>query len=71
MRRFLDWLDDLSIAREVRKRDRSDTGERMTLDELIRAQGYDPADFQGGDGNKEPAVPDSGRHPERTPERGL
>lgn len=36
---------DLVIAIEVRKRDRVDTGKRLTLDELIRGQGFDPSDF--------------------------
>lgn len=43
--KMLDVLDDLVIAIEVRKRDRSDTGERLSLDDLIRGQGFDPSDF--------------------------
>jgi antitoxin StbD len=42
---LLDLLDDLTIALEVRKRDRADQGERLTLEELIREQGFEPADF--------------------------
>lgn len=40
-----DLAEDLVIAVEVRKRIADDTGERLTLTELIEAQGFDPADF--------------------------
>jgi PHD/YefM family antitoxin component YafN of YafNO toxin-antitoxin module len=36
---LLDALDDGLIAREVQARDAADSGERMSLDELIRSQG--------------------------------
>jgi hypothetical protein len=42
---LLDALDDALIAQQVKERDASDTGERMSLDELIRSQGLDPAQF--------------------------
>jgi PHD/YefM family antitoxin component YafN of YafNO toxin-antitoxin module len=42
---LLDALDDGLIAREVQARDAADSGERMSLDELIRSQGLDPAQF--------------------------
>lgn len=32
-------------AAAVQKRDREDSGERLTADELVRSQGFDPADF--------------------------
>lgn len=41
----LDLLDDLAIAEQVRQRDKTDTGERITLAELARSQGFDPAEF--------------------------
>lgn len=37
--------DDLAIALEVRARRASDSGDRVTLEEFMREQGYDPADF--------------------------
>ena len=43
--RMLDVLDDLAIALEVRKRDQVDTGERLTLEDLIKGQGFNPSDF--------------------------
>lgn len=43
--KLLDLVDDLAAALEIRKRDRSDTGERLTLEELIASQGMDPKDF--------------------------
>lgn len=42
---LLDLVDDLVAALEVRRRDASDTGERLTLEELVRDQGFDPAEF--------------------------
>jgi antitoxin StbD len=42
---MLDLLDDFAAVLEIRRRDREDTGERMTLEELIEEQGFDPADF--------------------------
>lgn len=39
---LLVWLDDLSCARAVRRRDRSDSGERMTVEELAASFGIDP-----------------------------
>jgi antitoxin StbD len=42
---ILDLVDDLVAALEIRRRDESDSGERMTLEELIRDQGFDPRDF--------------------------
>jgi PHD/YefM family antitoxin component YafN of YafNO toxin-antitoxin module len=42
---LLDALDDALIAQQVKDRDASDTGERMSLDELIRSRGLDPAQF--------------------------
>jgi len=42
---ILDLLDDLVVALEVRRRDGSDTGERLEFEDLIREQGFDPADF--------------------------
>lgn len=42
---LLDVLDDFAIALEVRRRDRSDQGTRLSLEELIREQGFEPADF--------------------------
>jgi hypothetical protein len=41
---LLDLVDDLAAALEVRRRDKSDDGARMTLEELIREQGFDPGD---------------------------
>ena len=43
--RMMDQLDDHMLAAEIRKRDRDDTGERIDLVDLIREQGFDPADF--------------------------
>lgn len=43
---MLDMLDDAAIEKEVRRRDRDDTGERMTLEELIREQGFDPDELR-------------------------
>jgi hypothetical protein len=37
--------DDLRLAVQVRRRVDEDTGERLTLVELIEEQGFDPADF--------------------------
>ena len=42
---LLELVDDLVAALDVRLRDASDAGERMTLEELIADQGFDPADF--------------------------
>jgi antitoxin StbD len=42
---LLDLLDDLASALEIRRRDRMDDGERMTLEELIEDQGLDPSEF--------------------------
>jgi hypothetical protein len=42
---LLDLLDDLTAAIEIRKRDREDTGERLTFEELIVQQGFDPSEF--------------------------
>ena len=36
---LLDALDDLAIALEVRKRDRADTGDRLSFEDLVRSQG--------------------------------
>jgi hypothetical protein len=44
-RQMLDMLDDMAIELEVRRRDRQDDGARVTLSDLIRQQGLDPADF--------------------------
>lgn len=41
----LERVDDLAIALQVRARDAADSGERIELDDFIRAQGYDPAEF--------------------------
>lgn len=38
--------DDIAIMREVRTRMASDTGERLTLDELLETLGYTRADFE-------------------------
>jgi hypothetical protein len=38
-------VEDLVIAALVRARMAEDTGERLTLVELIREQGFDPSDF--------------------------
>ncbi len=43
--KMLDLLDDLAAALQIRQRDRADAGERLTLEELIREQGFDPAEF--------------------------
>jgi hypothetical protein len=40
-----DLADDLMIALEVRKRDTEGMGGRVELEEFMREQGYDPADF--------------------------
>jgi hypothetical protein len=37
--------DDLLIAVQVRKREVEDSGERVLLEDFMREQGYDPADF--------------------------
>ena len=50
---LLDALDDAAIALEVRNRDAADTGERIELADLIRRQGFDPAEF----GVSEPSRP--------------
>jgi hypothetical protein len=42
---LLDELDDLALALEIRRRDHADVGERLSLEELIRRQGYEPSDF--------------------------
>jgi PHD/YefM family antitoxin component YafN of YafNO toxin-antitoxin module len=42
---LVDALDDALIAREVAARDASDSGKRMELVDLIRSQGFDPAEF--------------------------
>lgn len=42
---LLDLVDDLAIALEVRKRDREDSGERLSLGQLIRDQGFDLKDL--------------------------
>lgn len=42
---ILDLLDDLAIALEVRKRDREDDGTRLSLDQLLRDQGFERSDF--------------------------
>jgi PHD/YefM family antitoxin component YafN of YafNO toxin-antitoxin module len=42
---LVDALDDVLISREVAARDAVDSGERMDLVELIRSQGFEPADF--------------------------
>lgn len=42
---MLEELDELAIEIEVRRRDRRDEGERITLEQLIRDQGFDPGDF--------------------------
>jgi hypothetical protein len=41
----VDLAEDLAIAVQVRARLREDTGERMTLVELIQDQGFEPAEF--------------------------
>jgi hypothetical protein len=43
--KILDRLDDLSIALEVRKRDRRDDGTRLSLAELAREHDVDPSDI--------------------------
>lgn len=43
---LLDMLDDLASLAEIRRRDRADDGQRMTLEELIAEQGFDPADLE-------------------------
>jgi hypothetical protein len=43
--KILDRLDDLSIAFEVRKRDRRDDGTRLSLAELAREHDVDPSDI--------------------------
>jgi hypothetical protein len=46
VRRFVEELiDGLRAAEQVAERDASDTGERITLDELIESQGFDPEEF--------------------------
>jgi PHD/YefM family antitoxin component YafN of YafNO toxin-antitoxin module len=42
---LVDALDDALISREVAARDAKDSGKRMELVDLIRSQGFDPADF--------------------------
>ena len=42
---LLHLVDDLVAALDVRRRDATDTGERMTLEELISDQGFDPAEL--------------------------
>jgi hypothetical protein len=37
--------EDVTIAYLIRERDATDTGERMTVEELAVSLGYDPADF--------------------------
>lgn len=45
-RKFAEKLiDDLRVAEDIQIRDAADTGARLTFDELIRGQGFDPADF--------------------------
>ena len=39
---MLDALDDLHAALEVRRRDRSDTGERLSFEDLAHSVGLDP-----------------------------
>jgi hypothetical protein len=38
---LLEMLDDLTIALEVRGRDRADTGERIDLEDFARDQGLE------------------------------
>lgn len=40
-------IDDLRIAEVIRERAATDTGERLSLDEVIRDLGYDPDEFRG------------------------
>jgi PHD/YefM family antitoxin component YafN of YafNO toxin-antitoxin module len=42
---LMDALDDVLIADQVAKRDKTDSGERIELADLIRSQGFDPAEF--------------------------
>jgi hypothetical protein len=41
-----DLLDDLTIAVQILQRDLADTGERISLDAFLHAQGYDEAEFE-------------------------
>lgn len=44
-RQILDLVDDLVAVLEARKRNRQDDGTRMSIEDLIRDQGLDPAEF--------------------------
>lgn len=41
-----EYLDDLAIAMIVHERDRYDTGERISIDELICNLGFDPDELR-------------------------
>jgi hypothetical protein len=43
---LLDRLDDLTVALEVRARDRDDDGTRVTLDEVLADLGFDRGDLE-------------------------
>lgn len=45
---LLDTLDDLSTALEIKRRDKADTGHRLSIEQLITDQGLDPRDFSCG-----------------------
>lgn len=45
--KIFNFLDDFAIVREVKKRDKADTGERMTLEELATNQGLLESLFVG------------------------
>ena len=44
--RMLDLLDDLALSLEVKKRDREDDGSRLSLDDLLRSQGFERSDVK-------------------------
>jgi hypothetical protein len=39
-------VDDLMIGLQIRVRDRPDADDQVELDDFIRQQGHDPADFE-------------------------
>lgn len=43
--KLLDLIDDMAAALEIRRRDRADEGERLTLEELVLSQGFDLSEF--------------------------
>ena len=39
-------MDDVVIAAEVQERDRSDTGERMSFEQVVKGLGFDSKEFE-------------------------